>query len=176
MLGHRFSGRKARRHRNRLGFLSEAPPRWYFTVKISIFYSSSSSFSKTADFPWLWRPGLSREIRGRGESGDKPPRYEEIRKLDDREYRYGPHTIRRSHRSFRRKRWRSTAQGEHRGKVHIMSPLSSYSAGMSFYPNPRAQFSLTTNRDGATKCDNNPLIGTAPAITGDQTDAGISIQ
>ena len=49
-------------------------------------YSPSSSFSKTADIPWLWRPGLSREIREPGESGDKPPRYEEFRKLDDGEY------------------------------------------------------------------------------------------
>ena len=49
-------------------------------------YSPSSSFSKTAAIPWLWRPGLSREIRGPGESRDKPPRYEEFRKPGDGEY------------------------------------------------------------------------------------------
>ncbi len=49
-------------------------------------YSPSSRFSKTVALPWLWRPGLSREIRGPGESGDNPPRYEAIRKRGDGEY------------------------------------------------------------------------------------------
>ncbi len=49
-------------------------------------YCPSSRFSKTAALPWLWRPGLSREIRGPGESGDRPRRYEAIRKPGDGEY------------------------------------------------------------------------------------------